>query len=179
MHNPQCCMAMTAAILLVLSPWADARAGNHLGTYAPDTDPSVSTRFDPATVAPNAPTLVTITLTNPNATPATLTGELDDDLPAPVVIGGGAGATTCPNGNVSAIGGFAIFALGLGAQIPAQGSCTVTVCVMGPTSGMYTNTIPAGGLQTDMGGNVDAASAILAVSDDVIFAARFDGQCAN
>ncbi|HEV7490675.1 MAG TPA: hypothetical protein VGO25_07710 [Rhodanobacteraceae bacterium] len=145
----------------------------------PDVEPSVSKTFDPATIGLSAASLVTITLTNPNSTAAVLTGELDDVLPASVVIGGGAGSTTCPNGNVSAIAGFPVFALGLGAEIPAQGSCTVTVCVTTDTAGTYTNTIPAGALQTDMGNNIDPASAILMATDDVIFADRFDGQCVN
>ncbi len=137
----------------------------------------MSKTFDPVVMGLGGASLVTITLTNPNMTAAVLTAEFDDALPASVVIGGGAGSTTCPNGNVSAIAGFSIFALGVGAEIPAQGSCTVTVCVMTDMTGTYTNTIPAGALQTDMGNNVEPASAILSVTDDVIFADQFDGQC--
>jgi hypothetical protein len=137
--------------------------------------PSLSKTFDPIRIAPHGSTLVTLTLTNPNGTPATLTGELDDSLPSPMVIGGGAATTTCPNGNVSAIGGFALFALGVGAEIPANGSCTVAVCVTTDTADSYTNTIPVGALQTDAGNNVDAASAMLTVTLDVIFSDGFDG----
>jgi len=171
---------VVAAMSLVWSPWSSASSwsGEDIGTM-PDAEPSVSKTFDPLAIAPGGASVVTITLTNPNATAAVLTTELDDHLPASVVIGGGAGSTTCPNGTVSAIGGFAIFALGLGAEIPAQGSCTVTVCVTTDMTGSYTNTIPAGALQTDMGNNVDPASAILLVTDDVIFADRFDGQCVS
>jgi hypothetical protein len=136
--------------------------------------PSVSKRFDPVRIAPGGVTLVTLTLTNPNSTPATLSGELDDVLPSPMVIGGGAGTTTCPNGNVSAIGGFPIFALSLGTQIPANGSCTVAVCVTTDTAETYTNTIPANALQTDAGNNVDPASAMLDVTLDVILVDGFD-----
>jgi hypothetical protein len=150
-----------------------ASAGNHSATLG--TAPTVSMTFDPTRIAPGGTSLVTITLTNDNSTTATLTSELDDHLPSPVVIGGGTGMTTCPNGTVSAIGGFAIFALALGAQIPANGSCTVAVCVTTDTAGDYTNTIPAGALQTDAGSNVDPASALLIVTDDVLFADGFDG----
>ncbi len=161
---------------LVADPWSGAHSRDvenrdvMLGTA-----PSVSKTFDPVRIAPGGVSLVTLTLTNPNDTPATLTAELDDALPSPVEIGGGAGTTTCPNGNVSAIAGFAIFALGAGAQIPANGSCTVAVCVTTDTAGSYTNTIPAAALQTDMGSNIDSASAILAVTTDVIFSDGFDG----
>ena len=119
------------------------------------TAPSVSKTFMPARIAPNGVSLVTITLSNPTDATATLTTELDDHLPSPMVIGGGAGTTTCAGGNMSAIGGFAIFALSLGAQIPANGSCTVTVCVTTDTADSYTNTIPSGALQTDAGNNAD------------------------
>jgi hypothetical protein len=170
-------MVLGASLALSVAP-ALGRDGHHLHA-ARGAGPSVSKAFDPMTVAPGHPSLVTITLTNPDATVAVLTGELDDVLPSSVSIGGGAGATTCPNGNVSAIAGFGVFALGLGAQIPAQGACTVTVCVVSAMSGTYTNTIPAGALQTDRGNNAGQASAILAVSDDVIFASRFEGACAG
>jgi hypothetical protein len=172
-------IAVAAGASLALSPVpAHAREGRHTHT-APNEGPSVSKTFDPVTVAPAADSLVTITLTNPNATAAVLTAELDDVLPSSVAIGGGAGSTTCPNGIVSAIAGFPVFALGLGAEIPAQGSCTVTVCVVSDMSGTYTNTIPAGALQTDMGSNAETASAMLTVTDDVIFANRFEGPCSS
>jgi hypothetical protein len=69
---------------------------------------------------------------------------------------------------------FPVFALATGAEIPAQGSCTVVVSVTTDSIGTYTNTIPPDALQTDMGNNADAASAVLVVSD-IIFADGFDG----
>ena len=170
--------ASAAALALLASAAAHGRDGRH-GDAVLGLGPSVSKTFDPVTIGLHGASLVTVTLTNPDTTAAVLVTELDDVLPASVVIGGGAGSTTCPNGNVSAISGFQVFALGAGAEIPAQGSCTVTVCVMTDMTGTYTNTIPAGALQTDMGNNVDPASAIFTATDDVIFADRFDGQCFN
>jgi len=167
-----------AALAFALSPWISAHGRNGRSPNATqDIAPSVSKTFYPARIAPGSATLVTLTLTNSNSTPATLTAELDDSLPSPIVIGGGAGATTCPNGNVSAIGGFAIFALSFGAQIPANGSCTVAVCVTTDTAGEYVNTIPAGALQTDSGNNVDSADAMLEVTVDIIFSNGFDAAC--
>ena len=167
-----------AALALFVSPAIHGRDGRH-GKAVVGTSPSVAKAFDPVSIGLGGASRVTLTLTNPDATVATLTAELDDVLPAPLVIGGGAGSTTCPNGNVSAIAGFPVFALGAGAEIPAQGSCTVTVCVMTDMTGGYTNTIAAGALQTDMGNNVDPATAILVVTGDMIFADPFDGQCFN
>jgi hypothetical protein len=168
--------ASAAALTLLVSAAAHGRDGMH-GNAILGMAPTVSKTFDSPSIGLEGASLVTVTLTNPSTTTAVLTGELDDFLPTPVVIGGGAGVTTCPNGNVSAIAGFPAFSLGVGAEIPAQGSCIVTVCVMADTAGTYTNTIPASALQTDIGNNVDPASAILTVTDDVIFADRFDGQC--
>jgi hypothetical protein len=173
--------ALATILALAPLPWIPAwgrDSGNRNALLG--MAPSVAKTFDPVRIAPGGTTLVTLTLTNPNSTPATLTAELDDALPSPMVIGGGAGTTTCPDGNVSAIGGFAIFALGFGAQIPAEGSCTVAVCVTTDTAGMYVNTIPAGALQTDSGNNVDSANAMLDVTVDVIFTNGFDrvpGEC--
>ena len=168
--------AWFTALMLIASPWMGAHGRDAKNrNVLLGTAPSVSKTFDPVRIAPGGVSLVTLTLTNPNGTPATLTAELDDALPAPMVIGGGAATTTCPNGNVSAIGGFAIFALGLGAEIPAEGSCTVAVCVTTDTAEMYVNTIPAGALQTDSGNNVDSANAMLDVTVDVVFADGFDG----
>ena len=160
------------AIVVLPSAQGRARSAQPFGDA-----PSLSLAFTPAAIAPGRSTLVTVTLSNPGTATATLTTELDDDLPAPMVIGGGAGATTCPNGHVSAIGGFAIFALNLGAQIPPQASCTVTVCVTTDSEGTYTNVIPAGALQTDNGSNAEASSAVLNVSSDIIFADPFEGPC--
>lgn len=163
-------------LMLIALPWMGANGRNaQTGNALLGMAPSVSKTFDPVRIAPGGVSLVTVTLTNPNSTPATLTAELDDALPSPMVIGGGAATTTCPNGNVSAIGGFAIFALGVGAEIPADGSCTVAVCVTTDTAEIYVNTIPAGALQTDSGSNVDSANAMLEVTVDVIFADGFDG----
>ena len=164
-----------ATLVIALSPWISAYGRDGRNPNArQDIAPSVSKTFDPVRIAPGGVTLVTITLTNPNDTPATLSAELDDVLPSPMIIGGGAGTTTCPNGNVSAIGGFPIFALGVGSQIPANGSCTVSVCVTTDTADAYTNTIPVNALQTDAGNNVDPATAMLEVTLDVIFVDGFD-----
>ncbi len=137
--------------------------------------PSVAKAFLPNLIAPGVSTLVSLTLTNPNANPAALSAPLDDSLPSHMVIGGGAATTTCANGNVSAIAGFAIFELAAGAQIPANGSCVVNVCVTTDQAATYTNTIATGALQTDLGNNAAPASAMLTVTSDKIFSDGFDG----
>ncbi|MFN3368663.1 MAG: hypothetical protein ACK4ZX_04560, partial [Thermus sp.] len=107
---------------------------------------------------------LTLTLTNPNASPATLTAPLVDNLPSGVVVADPSGAsTTCPGGTITANPGEGTVTLSPGTQIPANGSCTVTVTVTATTPGSYTNTLPAGALQTDLGANQEEASATLEV----------------
>jgi len=145
------------------------------GTPLAVTPPSVAKSFLPNLIAPGVSTLVTLTLTNPNDTVATVSAPLDDFLPSHMVIGGGAGTTTCPNGSVSAIAGFGVFELPVGAQVPAHGFCVVAVCVITDQANIYTNTILAGALQTDLGNNAAPASAMLDVSADIIFIDGFEG----
>jgi hypothetical protein len=52
-----------------------------------------------------------------------------------------------------------------GADIPAKGSCSITVSVKSTTAGAYTNTIAANALKTaPAGGNAASASASLTVN---------------
>jgi len=54
-----------------------------------------------------------------------------------------------------------------GGSIPANGSRTITVNVTATAPGSYINTLPIGALQTNLGSNTVAASAILIVSTPV------------
>jgi len=47
--------------------------------------------------------------------------------------------------------------------IPANGSCTLTAQVTAPVAGSFTNSLPAGALQTDKGKNAAPAIATLTV----------------
>jgi hypothetical protein len=58
--------------------------------------------------------------------------------------------------------------LSSGAQIPASGSCTVSVSVRSSAAGSYVNTIPAGALVTDKGSNASAATATLTVTPALV-----------
>lgn len=129
------------------------------GMLAP---PGVAIAFVPAVVPAGSPSTLTITLGN-QAQPgvATLTADLDDTLPAGLVVAGAA-TSTCPGATPDANGTHVI--LPAGAQIPATGTCSVSVAVSGATPGNYANTIPAGALQTDLGANAGAASAALLVT---------------
>jgi hypothetical protein len=108
-------------------------------------------------------------LTNPNNTPANLTGPLIDTLPAGLLVIGGSMRTTCFETPfiplVTAWFVVDLAKVGLTAEggIPANDSCTVTAEVTAPAAGSYVNSLPAGALRTSNGNNADAAVATLTV----------------
>lgn len=129
--------------------------------------PSLSKAFAPASVVTGQSSRLTIALTNTNATPATLTAGLVDHFPAGLVVAATPNAaTTCPGGSAAAAAGDAFVSLSGGGpvQIPANGSCTLAVDVVGATAGSYVNEIPAGALLTDAGFNAAPAQATLTVT---------------
>lgn len=127
--------------------------------------PTLSKTFTPSSIPVGGTSTLTLTLGNPNPSAATLSAALVDNLPAGVVVASPAGAsTTCPSGSVSAAPGSNMVALGVGAEIPANTSCSVSVNVTASAPGSYTNTLAAGALQTDRGSNQSPASAVLNVT---------------
>jgi uncharacterized repeat protein (TIGR01451 family) len=123
--------------------------------------PTLSKSFSPSTIKPGGVSTLTITLNNPNNTVAYLTAPLIDYLPSGVVVSGN-GSTNC-GGKYSGNQGATTVTV-TGGSIPANGSRTVTVNVTATAPGSYTNTLPVGALQTNLGSNTVAASAILIVS---------------
>ena len=133
----------------------------------PPKPPKLSKSFNPTTiylVKGVTTSTLTIKLSNPNNTPASLTAPLTDTLPSGVVVNGSP-STSC-------VGGTGVTAttssvtLASGASIQANGSCTVTVKVKGTAksgNNGFKNTLPVGALQTDKGPNTAAAIATLTV----------------
>lgn len=127
--------------------------------------PTTGVAFAPASVAAGTPSTLTITLGNTNAAVATLSAALADTLPAGLLVAPAPNsASTCANGTVTATAGSSMVSLASGAQIPAMGDCTVTVDVRAVSAGTFTNTIPAGALQTDLGNSTAAGSDSLTVT---------------
>jgi hypothetical protein len=128
--------------------------------------PTLDMAFSPSSVATNTPSVLTLTLDNTTvAAAATLTASLVDTLPAGLVIATPPGAaTSCASGTASATAGGNTLTLSGAAQIPAANACTVTVSVVSATAATYTNTIPAGALQTDHGASDAPATANLTVT---------------
>jgi len=139
-----------------------AAANATLVVSAPAVAPTLEMDFSPSTVATNTPTSLTITLSNGNASAATLTADLVDAFPNGLVSAANA-STTCIGGSGIAQTGTSV-TLGTGAMIPAAGSCTIHVDVAAVVSGDLVNTIAAGALATDAGSNAAAASATLTIT---------------
>ena len=116
--------------------------------------------FSPATIAPNAPSVLTILLSNPNATAVT-GAAFTDSYPAGLVNTGATSAsTTCTGGTVTAANAGSSVALASG-TVPANGSCTVTVNVTSAAVGIYNNS--TGPVTTTNAGTAAASTATLTV----------------
>jgi serine protease len=125
--------------------------------------PTVALAFSPASVAQNAAATLTITFNDTNGFALTQS-SFTDTLPAGLSVQNAPAPTTdCPgaSGTLTYSSGSVTLA---GANIPADGSCSITLSVMG-AKGTYTNTIAANALQTAPAGNNSAsASATLTVT---------------
>jgi uncharacterized repeat protein (TIGR01451 family) len=153
-------------------PAGDLNGVNYPATSANLVVSSVtaSKSFSPNVVVQTQPTLLTITLSNPNPTAATIT-SFSDNLTTMglglTVAASPAPATTC-GGTISAPVGGTLISKNNG-TIPANGTCTVTVpvAVAGntavsatATTTRRTNTVVVGALQTSNGnsaGNITGA----------------------
>lgn len=131
-----------------------------LTVYRVSRPPTLEKAFSPASITAGGSSTLTITLRNPNATAATLTGALTDYLPHGLVVCGSA-STTCGGTLAAGHGGSRVVLSG--GSIPALGSCTVTVVVTAAHQGTYKNKMPPGALRTDHGHNSAAAYATLTV----------------
>lgn len=157
----------------------DAATAELAVTAAPPDPPTLGQAFVAATIEAGARSLLTITLANANDRAAVLTAPLTDTLPAPVSVASPVlASTTCPDAVLTAEAGSPVVTLAAGAAVPAGQACTITVAVTAAVAGVYTNTLPAGSLQTDLGSSVEASSAdltVVAAPADRLFANGFDG----
>ncbi|MDO8724684.1 MAG: ice-binding family protein [Candidatus Methanoperedens sp.] len=135
----------------------------------PSTVPTLGKSFSPATINTGAVSTLTITLSNPSPSVATLTAPLIDNLPGGVEIAPTPDAsTTCGGTLTTPSSGDTAVTLLIGTTIPASsssivGTCTVKVDVTAETAAPYHNTLPIEALQTDRGSNSAPASATLTV----------------
>ncbi len=132
-------------------------------TFTPAA-PTIDAAFAPATVAPNATAVLTLTLTNSN--PFVLTqSAITESLPANLtLLTTPAPATTCSGASMMLSSGAGSVTL-TNANIPASGSCEITMSVKSATEATYTNTLGVNALMTGpAGGNVVASMAALDVA---------------
>lgn len=142
---------------------APASAGLQVNAPQP---PSISKSFAPTPIGTGGTSTLTLALGNGNAGAATLTADLVDTLPANLVVAAPANLNTsggCSAGKVIATAGGTSITYQSGAIIPANGGCTISVAVTSSTVATYTNTIGVNNLQTSVGSNQVAASAMLQV----------------
>ena len=138
-------------------------ASASLGVGGVLVPPTMSKGFNPATIAADAVSRLTITLGNPNTAALTLNGMLTDTLPTNVVVAGTPNVGgTCP-GTVGATAGSGSVTYADGSTIPS-GGCTIQVDVTSGLSGSYTNTISKTALVTNGGSPSQAAVAGLVVT---------------
>jgi hypothetical protein len=123
--------------------------------------PVIGKSFNTPSITAGGNSTLTLTLSNPNSTAATIESALTDTFPSGLFVSGSA-STTC-GGTVSAPIGHSAVTLSGGA-IPANGSCTITVAVTAPIAGAYINSVLAGALKTSNGNNVAPAVATLTVT---------------
>jgi serine protease len=131
--------------------------------------PTVTEAFSPASVGENVVSTLTIALSNTNGFVLTQS-NLTETLPAnlsmatsstttqsvPTTTCGGAAATLTSTTSTVTLSG---------ANIPANGSCTISVPVQTATAGSYTNTVAASALTTGpAGANSVAATTTLTVT---------------
>jgi ice-binding like protein len=135
---------------------------------APGGPPKLGKFFFPDEIRPGGVTTLTITLTNPDAAAATLTAPLTDDLPSGMVVSGlpGNGADNTCGGTLTATKGSSSITL-TGGEIPADGSCKITIFVSVQRAGTFVNLLHRGALKTSKGSNADQAKASLFVSESV------------
>jgi serine protease len=125
-------------------------------TVAPAA-PTVTEAFSPASVGMNVASTLTITFSNPNGFALTQAG-FTETMPANLSVQTSPAPTTTCTGASGTLTSSATMVTLAGANIPASGSCTMTMSVMSPTAGTYTNTIAAKALSTGPAGSSSASA---------------------
>jgi serine protease len=126
--------------------------------------PTVSEAFSPASVGENVVATLTITFNNSNGFALTQS-DFTETVPANLTIQTSPAPTTdCP-GALGTLTSSASAVTLADANIPANGSCSLTLSVKSATAGSYTNAIAAKALSTGpAGANAAAASASLTLT---------------
>ena len=132
--------------------------------------PTVTAMFSPASVAVNVPAVLTLNFTNSNGFALTQSG-ITFSLPANVTIDTPAPSSTCGGAGMSLTSTTSSVTLA-GANIPASGSCNISMSVKSAMTGAYAVSVPSNALMTaPAGGNAAPAAATLTVTAATMSAA--------
>jgi uncharacterized repeat protein (TIGR01451 family) len=127
--------------------------------------PTISKAFNPTSIALNASSTLSFTITNPNTASALSGVGFSDTLPAGLVVAATPNITgSCGSGTITATAGSSTISLSGGTLTasPAAGSsCTFSVSVTGTTAGAKNNT--SGNVTSTEGGTGGTASASISV----------------
>jgi serine protease len=125
--------------------------------------PMIGTAFSPASVAVNAPAMLVLTFTNTNGFALTQSG-VTLSLPAGLTLTSPSPASTCGGARLTLTSATGSVTLA-DANIPANGSCSMSLSVKNTASGTYVASVAANGLMTGpAGGNAAPVSATLTVT---------------
>jgi serine protease len=164
-------LTVTAAGMIIAPATTPVYAGS-AASACPVADqvsvvpPTVTESFSPPSVGENVSSMLTLTLVNSNGFDLTQ-ASLGETLPAGLSMASaaaGSPGTTC-TGAASALTVMAGTVSLSGANIPANGSCVITIPVQSATPGTYSNIVAANALQTaPAGSNVAQATAAVTVT---------------
>jgi hypothetical protein len=132
------------------------------------TPPTITQSFSPASVGENIASTLTITFNNANGFALTQSG-FTETVPANLVIQTSPTPTTTCSSALGTLTSSKSAVTIADANIPANGSCSMTMSVTSASAGSYTNSIAANALMTGpAGGNsASAAAASLTVTAPV------------
>jgi serine protease len=126
--------------------------------------PTVTEAFSPTSVSANVAATLTITFSNTNGFDLTQAG-FTETVPANLSIQTSPAPSTTCTGATGTLTSSASAVTMAGANIPAKGSCSLTMSVKSATAGSYDNTIAVNALSTaSAGGNAASASTSLTVT---------------
>jgi hypothetical protein len=161
------------AVITFTSTGASTSAPSSVGTAvtacpAPMTvmpvPPTLTEAFAPVTVAMNVASMLTITFSNTNSFDLTQ-AAFTETVPANISVQTSPAPTTTCAGAAGTLTSSTSAVTMAGANIPAKGSCTMTLSVKSAVAGGYTNAIAANALSTGPGGgNAASATASLTVA---------------
>jgi serine protease len=126
--------------------------------------PTVAAAFSPASVGENVASTLTITFSNTNSFDLTQSG-FTETVPANLSIQTSPAPTTTCGGTSGTLTRSMSAVTMVGANIPANGNCSITLSVKSATAGNYVNSVGANALSTGpAGSNSASASASLIVT---------------